>query len=194
MLSSPFQSNYWDSEYDKLVSRVEKNLQIRSFEEMKPIQEVKMFTTGFQSELRRFVTAEKFKIAYTEFLSQADENVKTKKAKGSRTPFGFENNREFDGAKLSQHFGQGAPSKTPYLNWWVVSVYYIPENGKIVMGIEEDRYPHIGKMKPLRFLQIGNKSTHVAVFYSSDKDSMDYNELHAKFISVAEEVMRLGLN
>lgn len=146
-----------------------------------------------QSELRKNVTPEKFRIAYQSFMAQADENAKTKKGKGSRTPFGYENNREFDGAKLSQHFGQGAPSKTPYLNWWVVSIYYLPDSGKIVMGIEEDRYAHIGEMKPLRFLQIGNKSTHVAVFYITTLDELNYSELYEKFISVSEEVMRLGL-
>ena len=121
------------------------------------------------SELRKNVTAEKFRIAYSAFMEQADKNSVSRKGQGSRTPFGFEGNREFDGANLSQHFGQGAASSTPYINWWVVSIYYLPDTGKIIMGIEEDRYPYLGKMNPDRYTYIGNKATRVAVFYSASK-------------------------
>ena len=66
------------------------------------------------------------------------------------------------------------------MNWWVVSIYYIIDSGNIVMGIEEDRYPHLKKMqtKPLRYEQIGNKKTNVAVFYSAAKDDVNYGELY----------------
>lgn len=33
------------------------------------------------------------------------------------------------------------------MNWWVVSIYYLPDSGKIIMGIEEDRYPHLKGMQ-----------------------------------------------
>lgn len=146
-----------------------------------------------QSALRRAVTVEKFKAAYTNFMIQADRNAVSLKGNGSRTPYGFETNRDFDGARISQHFGQGAASMTPYLNWWVVSIYYITSTRMIVMGIEEDRYPHINKMKPLRYERIGNKNTRVAVFYSTPKANINWEELQAAFIRVSEEVMRLGL-
>ena len=145
------------------------------------------------SELRKNVTAEKFRIAYSAFMEQADKNSVSRKGQGSRTPFGFEGNREFDGANLSQHFGQGAASSTPYINWWVVSIYYLPDTGKIIMGIEEDRYPYLGKMNPDRYTYIGNKATRVAVFYSASKKDVDFFDLYGKFIDVAEEVMELGL-
>lgn len=61
------------------------------------------------------------------------------------------------------------------------------------MGIEEKRYPHLCKMKPLGFKQIGNKKETVAVFYETLKDRVDYSELYERFISVAEEIMTLGL-
>jgi 5-methylcytosine-specific restriction endonuclease McrBC GTP-binding regulatory subunit McrB len=61
------------------------------------------------------------------------------------------------------------------------------------MGIEEDRYPHLKEMsiKPLRYAQIGNKKVNTAVFYSTNKSSVDYGELHEKFISVCEEVIQI---
>ena len=84
---------------------------------------------------------------------------------------------------------------TPYMNWWVVSIYYLPENGNIIMGIEEDRYPHLKEIqiKPLRYDQIGNKKVNTAVFYATHKTYVNYGELYEKFLQVCEEVMRLGL-
>ena len=81
------------------------------------------------------------------------------------------------------------------MNWWVVSIYYIIDSGNIVVGIEEDRYPHLKEMnnKPLRYEQIGNKKTNVAVFYAAAKDNVNYGVLYESFITVCEEVMQLGL-
>lgn len=150
-------------------------------------------TYAGNSALSRNVTAEKFQIAYTRFMIQADKNSVTQKANGSRTPYGFESNRDYDGARLSQHFGQGAASLTPYLNWWVVSIYYITSKGLIVIGIEEDRYPHLNQLKPLRFEKMGNKNTRVAVFYSTTKTNINWVELYNTFVEVSEDVMKLGL-
>ena len=144
------------------------------------------------SELRQNVTPEKFEAAFTVFLEQAEKNAISGKSHGGRTPYGFEKNTYFDGANFVYHYGQGAASKTPYINWWVLSVYYIVEKGSIVMGIEEKRYPHLNQMKPLRYKQIGNKRENVAVFYETLKDRIDYAVLYERFIS-AEEIMALGL-
>lgn len=147
------------------------------------------------SELSKAVNVNAFEQAYIKFIEQADKNAITRKAQGSKTPYGFSERPECDGAHFKQQFGQGSPSSTPYMNWWVVSIYYIIDSGNIVMGIEEDRYPHLKEMqtKPLRYEQIGNKKTNVAVFYAAAKDSVNYGELYESFMTVCEEVMQLGL-
>lgn len=146
------------------------------------------------SELRQNVTPEKFEATFKVFLEQAEKNAVSGKSHGGRTPYGFEKNTYFDGANFVYHYGQGAASKTPYVNWWVLSIYYVVDKGSIVMGIEERRYPHLNKMKPLRYKQIGNKNEDVAVFYETSRDSIDYATLYDRFISVAEEVMALGMH
>ncbi|MDD5792117.1 MAG: hypothetical protein PUD22_06020 [Erysipelotrichaceae bacterium] len=156
----------------------------------------KPYTEGnHTSELYQMLSAEVFENAYAHFIEQADKNTETKKAQGPKAPFGFSKKPEYDGAHLETHYGQGAASAAPYMNWWVVSIYYLPYEGKIVMGIEEDRYPHLKQMqiKPLRYDQIGNKKINVAVFYSAPKTYLNYKDLYEKFIDVCEEVMRLGL-
>lgn len=148
------------------------------------------------SELSQVVTAAVFEKAYAAFIDQADKNASSGKAQGSKTPYGFSEKPECDGASFKPQYGQGAASAAPYMNWWVVSIYYLPNSGNIIMGIEEDRYSHLKEMsiKPLRYDRIGNKKVNTAVFYSTNKSSVDYGELHEKFISVCEEVMRLGMN
>lgn len=47
--------------------------------------------------------------------------------------------------------------------------------------------------KPSRYDQIGNKKVNTAVFYSATKNSVNYGELYECFMSVCEEVMKLGL-
>ena len=147
------------------------------------------------SELSRIVTPEAFEDAFKHFIEQADKNAKTKKAQGTKVPYGFSEKPKCDGAQYGVRYGQGAPSASPYMNWWVVSIYYLPKSGDIILGIEEDRYHSLKKMEisPLRYTQIGNKKNRVAVFYSSPKIYVNYRELYEKFIQVCEEVMRLGL-
>ncbi len=144
-------------------------------------------------ELRKNVTAETLERAYSELIKQANENAVTGKSNGCRTPYGFHGNADFDGATFSQHFGQGAASKTPYISWWVVSIYYVADSGKIYLGIEEDRYPYLNKMTPVKYKKIGNKSIRIAVFFESSVESVDYGALYECFIGVSEEVMKLGL-
>ena len=154
-----------------------------------------MDTTENKSELSRVVTVEAFENAFKHFIEQADQNAKTKKAQGTKVPYGFLEKPECDGAQFGVTYGQGAASASPYMNWWVVSIYYLPKSGNIILGIEEDRYFHLKRMniKPFRFSQIGNKKDKVAIFYSKPKRNVNYRELYEKFLQVCEEVMRLGL-
>lgn len=150
------------------------------------------------SELRRIMTPQLFEKAYKIFIEQADENAQTKKSRGGRLPYGItkaDNERmiSIDEGGMAQHYGQGAASRTPYINWHVVSVYYLPITGQIIIGIEKERYPFLEKMKPLRFSQIGNKKIDVAVFYETTKYDVDYAKLYQKFIDVSEEVMKIGV-
>lgn len=128
-------------------------------------------------------------------MKQAEENRVTGKSNGSITPEGFVK-MKVDGADFVQHFGQGAASKTPYMNWWVLSIYYLVDSGNIVMGIEEERYHHLNEMKiqPSRRERIGRKKTDIAVFYSTTKDAINYNDMYDRFLSVSEELMRLGMD
>lgn len=154
---------------------------------------VSMNTVTRSSELSKIITADVFKRAYAKFIEQADKNAVSGKGEGGKTPYGFTAKPTCDNANVGIHFGQGGASKTPYMNWWVVSIYYVVKEKLIILGIEEDRYPHIKEMHPIGRIQIGNKKTMVAVFYKSTKDNIDYDKLHRTFIKVSEEVMRLGL-
>ena len=151
------------------------------------------------SELCRTFTEDNFEKAYRQFIVQADKNAVSKKSNGEKLPLGItkaddDRIKEIDGGGrfgVGQHFGQGAASKTPYINWFVVSIYYMPDTGDIVMGIEKDRYPKLKQMDPLRYTQLGNKRTEVAVFFQSSRDYLDYGKLYNAFIDVSEQVMRL---
>ena len=151
------------------------------------------------SELSRTFTEDVFRKAYELLIEQADKNAVSKKSNGDKLPFGItkaddERIKEIDGGGrfgVGQHFGQGAASKTPYINWFVVSIYYMPDTGSVVMGIEKDRYPKLKQMEPRRYTQLGNKRTEVAVFFDSSKDYLNYEKLYNAFIDVSEQVMRL---
>ena len=148
------------------------------------------------NELYRLVTFEKFQLAYSKVLEQADSNAKTLKSHGPKIPFGFDfasNKNVIDGGAFSQHFGQGAATKTPYISWHVVSVYYVVDKAKIILGIEKDRYKHIDEMTYIDEQAIGNKNSQVAIFYECPKDGIDYRELYDVFMSVSQRVMELGL-
>ena len=148
--------------------------------------------TEHTSKLSQVVTATAFKNAYAAFIGQADKNALSGKAEGAKTPYGFSEKPECDGALFKCQYGQGTASATPYMNWSVVSIYYLPNSGDIIMGIEEDRYSHLKEMsiKP-EYAQIGNKKVRTAIFYSTNKSRVDYGELYEKFISVCEEVIQI---
>ena len=79
-------------------------------------------STIVENELSKIVTYEKFEIAYSKFLEQADSNVESKKSAGSKTPYGFffeAKQNVICGGGFSQHFGQGAASKTPYMTTFI---------------------------------------------------------------------------
>ena len=89
----------------------------------------------------------------------------------------------------------GTPSIAPYMNWRVVSIYYLSNNGNVIMGIEEDRYPCLKEMpiKSLRNDKIGNKKVNTAVFCSATENSVNYSDFYECFMSGCKEVMKLGL-
>ena len=147
------------------------------------------------SELRTIVTQQVFEQVYEKFMEQAEKNALAKKSNGSRTPYGFFSVPKCDGADFLQHFGQGASSVTPYMNWWVVSVYYVVNCRDIMIGIEEGRYPFFDdmRMKPMRFERVGKRKNRIAVYYSTNKETVNYESLYEGFITICEEVMRLGL-
>lgn len=155
-------------------------------------QEVLVPVTIYTSELRRILSKEKFVAAFRYFLQQVDENAKTGKAEGSQTLYGLSTSR-VNGSDLTQHFGQCNVSETPYMKWHVVSIYYVVKEHRIVLGIEKDRYQHSSEMRSLKDKKIGNRKLAIAVFYEIDFESIDYDDLYEKFITVSEEVMRLGL-
>ena len=144
------------------------------------------------SELSKNVSAEKFELIFKYFMRQADENAISKKSNGGKKSK-YLDNCYFDGANFYTQYGQGAATKTPHINWWVLSIYYLPDTGEITMGIEEFRYRHLNKMNPIAHKFVGNKKERVAVFYETMKDTIDYNELYEVFIDVSEEIMRLGI-
>ena len=144
------------------------------------------------SKLRQGVSAEKFELLFKEFLRQADINAITRKSNGGKDPKYLDNNVFDGGKKIGCHYGQGAASKTPYVNWWVLSIYYIPENGRIIMGIESDRYPHLNQMNPISYESLG-KDRRIAVFYKSTKSSLNYEDLYESFLDVSEQIMKLGI-
>ncbi len=144
------------------------------------------------SELRSNLTPEMFQRAFSAFLIHAKENAETKAFKGGATPDGLDSkSRAFDGHTLTTHYGRGRASRAPYFNWWVLSIYYVVETGKIVMGIEKHRFPHLHEMKYEGLKEIPGKDE-VAWFYQTIEERLDYAELYEKFVSVAEEIMRLS--
>lgn len=147
------------------------------------------------SELSAVLPCNAFEKTLEAFIKQADANAVSGKSGGGQTPYGFSSKPKCDGAEVSTHYGQGGASKTPYLNWWVVSIYYLPDSGNVIMGIEENRYSHLKEMqiKPMRYSRIGKKSVQIAVFYSAVKTNINHKELYENFINVCEEVIRLGL-
>lgn len=96
--------------------------------------------TSHTSEISQiFKDSKVFENMYSHFLEQADKNNISGKANGGKTPYGLVDNK-CDNADLTTHFGQGGAGTTPYLNWHVVSLYYIVDESRILMGIEKDRY------------------------------------------------------
>ncbi len=146
------------------------------------------------SELEKIVTPEAFERAYRNFIIQADKNAISKKSFGGKEPLGFEGLTRLDGKDFHQHFGSGGASTSPYISWYVVSIYYIPTSGKITIAIEKNRYTRVKKMNPLKYEIIGRKTEECAVFYTTNKRNVDYRELHENFMRVCKKVLELGLD
>lgn len=145
------------------------------------------------SVLSKIVTPTIFKQAYEAFIEQADINKTTKKANGSKIPKGFSTMTKYKDHRIKCEYGRGTPSSRPYMNWCVVSIYYEPDIGNITVGIEETRYDKLNQMniKPLYSTRIGKNQERVAVFYSTNKSKVNYDELYDKWMDVCEEVIRL---
>ena len=152
-------------------------------------------TKHYESELSKIVNSNAFEKAFKHFIEQANVNAISKRSEGEKVPYGFKEKLSCDGAEFGQHYGQGAASLTPYMNWHVVSIYYLPQTEDIFIGIEENRYAHINEIsiKPLRCSRIGNKQINTAIYYSTSKNNIVYSELYDNFIQLCEEVIQLGL-
>lgn len=156
------------------------------------------------SELAKLLTYDRFCEAFEHFIKQADENVITKRSNGSKVPFGLSADNQVrkgrsgklivDGGDLGQQFGQGAASLTPYFNWHVLSIYYIPAQQRIVLGIETERYASLGKLQPDKSEKISRKKMNVAVFGEYKRVQIDYKKLYKDFIDLSERIMKIGLD
>ena len=149
------------------------------------------------SELRTKLTYECFYNNFTEFLAQADKNVLTKKSGGGKSPAGITGEKRngkviVDGGELGLQYGQGNASKAPYFNWHVLSIYYIPTQQKIVLGVETIRYWKFKELKPYACTEIP-PNRRVAVFDEYCKSEIDYEKLYDNFIRISEEIMKLGM-
>ena len=151
--------------------------------------------TEKSSEISQDLTQEMFEQAYTYFINQADINAKTDTAEGTKVPYGYNEIPYYNCAAFKSEYGQGRASSRPHMNWWVISIYYLPNSGQIILGIEENRYKHQKKMtiKPKEIKTIGKNKTKVLIYYSTNKKNVDYKILYDKFIELCDEVLRLGL-
>ena len=130
------------------------------------------------SKLKEIFPYDLFKTAFEYFVEQSEKNAISGKANGSRCLYGLQNTEcekngklIVDGGYLDQHFGQGAASKSPYIHWHVLSIYYVVDKQDVIMGIEKDRYSHLEELNPISFDVIGNKKDAVAVFFEVIKIS-----------------------
>lgn len=148
-----------------------------------------------RSEISQNLTLEMFENAYTCFIEQADKNAKSGKAEGTKVPFGYGEISYYDRAEFKAEYGRGRASSRPYMNWWAVSIYYLPDSGQIILGMEEGRYNHQKKIeiKPKEIKSVGKNRANVIVYYSTNKRTVDYKILYNKFIELCDEVSRLGL-
>lgn len=97
-----------------------------------------------------------------------------------------------NGCALGQQFGQGGASGTPYISWYVVSIYYVTAQNRIVLGIETNRYQHLNKLLPYKQEKI-TKKKEVAVFDEYDREKIDFQKLYTNFIALSEKIMKIGL-
>lgn len=152
------------------------------------------------SELRKVLDYECFCKAFKSFIMQADENVISQKSTGSRKPFGLQSdNRDksgkiiIDGGALGQQYGQGTASKTPYFNWHVVSIYYVPTQQRILLGIETEKYPFLERLQPYKIVKISGRKLKIAVFEEYNKAEIDYQKMLKDFVDLCERIMQIGL-
>jgi len=121
-------------------------------------------------------------------------------SEGTRCPYGITGGTRgwsgkllVAGGSLGQQYGQGRASRTPYFNWHVLSIYYVPALQKIVLGIEEDRYHSLKQLPPYQIMKIPGRTKKVAAFDEYPKDEINYEKLYLNFVHIAEKIMELGL-
>ena len=178
---------YYVDSMDECIGEVERLCAFEKEEEMK---------LKNLNQLKEMMSVKSFENAYQHFIEQADKNAISGKGEGSRKPYGFSTVPACIGKQLNTKYGQGAASSTPYMNWWVVSIYYTPKTGDIKIGIEEERYLHLQDMSisPVSYELIGNKKVRTAIFYSTTTANLDYAVLYEEFLKVVDDVVRLEIS
>ena len=152
-------------------------------------------------ELRAMLSFECFCKVFERFVKQADDNAITGKSNGKRCPECLASGTRakngkliVDGHDLGQQFGQGHASNSPYFNYGMVSIYYIPTRQKVILGIEanEERYFSFDKqfrnnLPKHALMEIDSgKRFKVAVFNEYNKQNADYQKLYDSFLTLCE--------
>jgi hypothetical protein len=84
------------------------------------------------SELRKSISAELFEKIYIQFMEQAEQNAISMRSNGSERLDG-KNKYTAYGKDLARKFGSGNSSRTPYICWYVVSIYYIFARKRLII-------------------------------------------------------------
>lgn len=154
-----------------------------------------LINTKINSLIKKYflqLKPEDFKEALDKFLKQADENQISTKSNGKKII-------ETPECRLGAHYGQGNASRAPYLNWGIVSVYYITDENSIVIGIAKKFLDaldhHLSRMNISeiddKLLGASTKDKYVAVYYKTPRDHLNYDVLYKKFMSICDEVHRV---
>lgn len=137
-----------------------------------------------------------FQNAIASFIKQATQNQISKTTKGSRRVYEFSN-----GARLDNHYGQGAASKAPYINYWWVSVYWDTLDDNIILAayfttpdISHDLRQQLlvsFSNPPVRYIDIPGKGPVINLFMCKKDELYEkIDELYSEFmrsISILDE-------
>ncbi len=153
---------------------------------------IRIFKNDLNIFMEKYSQLDYFKQAFDNFLKQADQNKISKKAEGKETipELGL----------LRRNFGQGNASRAPYMNWYVVSIYYLTDKNEIIIGIAknflDDPSRHLDNMNFSKLgeelLGTNSEDKTVAVYYKTSRELLNYDELYKKFVDLCDEVQRVG--